>query len=119
MPRRCLIFRKPRCRFWRTSKTSILVEAERPVSFFAYPGTPSYMTPDSCVNHVLARRGEDGTAALEALAEGFPALRLPEMSAPAAPLDDVPLTLDHLGLTVAALFRNTRSSRTRWCPPRV
>ena len=85
-------------------KNLLLVEAERPVSFFAYPGTPSYMTPDGCVDHVLARRDEDGTAALEALAAGLPDIRLPERPAPASPSEDVPLTLDHIGLTVAALL---------------
>ena len=62
------------------------------------------MTPDGCVDHVLARRDEDGTAALEALAAGLPDIRLPERPAPASPSEDVPLTLDHIGLTVAALL---------------
>jgi acetolactate synthase-1/2/3 large subunit len=82
----------------------LLVEAERPVSFFAYPGTPSYMTPDTCRHHVLAQRGEDGTAALEALAEGLSRFSLPQADIPAAPFEDVALTLDHMGRTLAALL---------------
>lgn len=85
-------------------KNLILVEAERPVSFFAYPGIPSYMTPDSCVEHVLATRSQDGTAALLALAEGLPAVRLPNVEAPKAPTSNDALTLDFIGLTVAALL---------------
>jgi acetolactate synthase-1/2/3 large subunit len=82
----------------------ILVEAERPVSFFAYPATPSYMTPDSCRDFVLASRGEDGTAALEALAEGFPQVAIPSVEIPKAPTDSIALALDHIGLTLAALL---------------
>jgi acetolactate synthase-1/2/3 large subunit len=85
-------------------KNLLLVETERPVSFFAYPNIPSYMSPDSCVHHLLAARHEDGTAALEALAAGLPAVTLPAPAKPFAPLTDDELTLDHIGLTVAALM---------------
>ncbi len=47
----------------------ILVEAQAPVSFFGYPNTPSYLLPEDCGVFTLAARGEDGAAALEALAE--------------------------------------------------
>jgi acetolactate synthase-1/2/3 large subunit len=90
--------------FLASIKNLILVEAERPVSFFAYPDTPSHMTPDSCRHHVLANRGEDGTAALEALAEGLPGAIIPRIQAPTAPLEDCPLTLDRIGLALAALL---------------
>lgn len=83
-------------------KNLILVEADRPVSFFAYPATPSYMTPESCCDFVLASRAEDGTAALEALAEGLPPVVIPSRAIPSAPTEDVGLTLDHIGLTLAA-----------------
>lgn len=85
-------------------KNLILVESERPVSFFAYPHTPSYMTSDECVDHVLATRSEDGTAALEALADGLPPARIGDVEVPAAPMSDEALTLDHIGLTLAALL---------------
>ena len=53
----------------------VLVGAKAPVSFFAYPGRPSYLVPDGCEVHVLARPGEPATDALEALADasGTPA----------------------------------------------
>jgi acetolactate synthase-1/2/3 large subunit len=85
-----------------TVKNLILVECEQPVSFFAYPNTPSYMVPEECVITVLARRGEDGTAALEALADPrIPVPRVPHRRLK-APQDDVPLTLETLGAAVAA-----------------
>ena len=80
----------------------ILVEAEAPVSFFAYPDTPGYMAPDGCEMIVLARRDEDGTGALEALASGPP--RALETALPPGLPQDGPLTLDSLGLSLAALL---------------
>ena len=90
--------------FLASVRNLILVEAERPVSFFAYPGTPSYMTPDSCRDYTLATRAEDGTAALEALADGLPRVVLPPVTVPDAPWEDCALTLDHMGRTLAALL---------------
>jgi acetolactate synthase-1/2/3 large subunit len=88
-------------------KRLILVEAETPVSFFAYPNTPSHMVPDGCQTIVLARRDEDGTAALAELAPGSSLAPdtahepLPAMQ----PLpQDGPLTVDSLGLSLAALL---------------
>ncbi|HEY8545495.1 MAG TPA: acetolactate synthase large subunit [Acidimicrobiales bacterium] len=53
----------------------VVVDAKAPVSFFAYPGRPSYLVPDGCEVHVLAEGHHDVTGALEALAEavGAPA----------------------------------------------
>jgi acetolactate synthase-1/2/3 large subunit len=39
------------------------------VSFFAYPGKASELVPDGCHVHVLSVLGEDGTGALEHLAD--------------------------------------------------
>jgi acetolactate synthase-1/2/3 large subunit len=80
----------------------ILVESEAPVSFFAYPNIPSLMTPEHCEIITLAARGEDGTAALEALA-GAGLRPVPEPESPALPApDSQSLTLASLG---AALTR--------------
>ncbi len=49
----------------------ILVGAKPPVSFFAYPGKPSWCLPEGCQIHYLAQAHEDGVAALEALAEAL------------------------------------------------
>jgi len=68
----------------------ILVGAKPPVAFFAYPDKPSWPVPAGCEIRVLAHAHEDGTAALEALADdvGAPvepglvaAYALPEMPA--------------------------------------
>lgn len=63
----------------------ILVESQAPVTFFGYPNSPSYLLSEGCEVFTLAERSEDGTAALEALADL--ALRLPP--APAVPCDAV------------------------------
>src|SRR6185437_9655494 len=81
----------------------ILVDAKEPISFFAYPNTPSYLLPEDCTVFTLAPRGEDGAAALEALADDFgapePAL---EKGGPPPVPPDGPLTADTVGAIVAA-----------------
>ena len=47
----------------------VLVGAKPPVSFFAYPGKPSWCSPEETVITYLAHAHEDGRMALEALAE--------------------------------------------------
>jgi acetolactate synthase-1/2/3 large subunit len=47
----------------------VLVDAKAPVSFFAYPGKPSYLVPDGCDVHVLAESADDAIGALQQLAE--------------------------------------------------
>ena len=85
-------------------KQLILVECEKPVSFFAYPDTPSYMIPDSCEVITLARRDEDGTAALAELAAGRPCPPVERSEPFEAPSSGAPLTLDLLGRSLAALL---------------
>ncbi|ABD08623.1 acetolactate synthase large subunit [Rhodopseudomonas palustris HaA2] len=46
----------------------VLVEANDPVAFFAYPNKPSLLKPDGCEVHRMTEGGENSTAALEALA---------------------------------------------------
>lgn len=55
----------------------ILVGAKPPVSFFAYPGKPSWMSPEDCRMLTLSHPHEDGPAALAALAEAVGAPREP------------------------------------------
>ena len=45
----------------------ILLGTQAPVTFFAYPDKPNYLTPEGCELHVLAERDEDIDGALEAL----------------------------------------------------
>lgn len=47
----------------------ILVDSPEPVSFFAYPGKASLLSPSGCQPHVLAEGAEDPVGALEALAD--------------------------------------------------
>lgn len=83
----------------------ILVETEPPVSFFGYPGRRSLLAPEDCIYHTLACAGEDGGAALEALAG-----ELGARSGPRAGGERVPpptggaLTLAAIGQTLAALL---------------
>jgi acetolactate synthase-1/2/3 large subunit len=84
----------------------LLVETQAPVSFFGYPETPSQLLPEGCPVSVLAARNEDGTAALEALAEECGAARrhpAPHGSASRAP-GEGPLTCEAIGDALAALL---------------
>jgi acetolactate synthase-1/2/3 large subunit len=47
----------------------VLVGAKPPVAFFAYPGKPSWPLPEGCAIETLTYPHEDGTLALEALAD--------------------------------------------------
>jgi acetolactate synthase I/II/III large subunit len=55
----------------------ILVNASPPVNFFAYPGKPFWCTPEGCKILYLAHANEDGTVALEALADAVKAPKQP------------------------------------------
>ena len=57
--------------FMKGVEVLILVGAKPPVSFFAYPGKPSWGTPEGCEILYLAQPHEDGTAALEAVADAL------------------------------------------------
>lgn len=61
--------------FLKDVEQLILVGAKPPVTFFAYPGKPSWCTPDGCRILYLAQPHEDGAGALEALAETIHAPR--------------------------------------------
>jgi acetolactate synthase-1/2/3 large subunit len=84
----------------------VLVETTAPVAFFAYPDKPSVLVPEGCETLALAERGEDGAAALNALADALGApkaavhqpLKLPE----AAPTG--PLTPAAVGQSIARLL---------------
>jgi acetolactate synthase-1/2/3 large subunit len=49
-------------------KHIILLEANDPVAFFAYPNKPSMLKPEGCEVHRVTSGGENSVAALEALA---------------------------------------------------
>ena len=86
-------------------KRLILVESKQPVSFFGYPGLRSTLAAPDCVFETLAEESQDGTAALEQLAEELgapPETREPAAAAPSLPYGE-PLTPSTIGRVVAAL----------------
>jgi acetolactate synthase I/II/III large subunit len=52
-------------------KNIILVEANDPVAFFAYPNKPSMLRPEGCEVHRMTAWGDNSVAALEALADAL------------------------------------------------
>ncbi len=55
------------------TKHLILVSSQAPVTFFAYPDKPNWLTPEDCKLHTLVERDEDVDGALAALAEAVDA----------------------------------------------
>lgn len=66
----------------------VLVGAKPPVSFFAYPGKPSWCAPDACTFSYLAQPHEDGAQAVRQLADA--------LGTPAQPVLHTPLVLPEL-----------------------
>ncbi len=110
----------------------VLVGAKAPVAFFAYPGKPSRLTPETCQIHVLSLPEEDTLGALEWLADEISAPPRPESLAeawrPEAPRGA--LTIDSLAAAIGAqlpdqaivIDEGISSGRdipatTRGCPP--
>jgi acetolactate synthase-1/2/3 large subunit len=85
-------------------KHLILVDCDQPVGFFAYPGKPSLMQPESAAVHVLARRNENSVEAIVALAEELsaPTIATPAIERPR--LERGPLTPQGVAQTLAALL---------------
>ncbi|OIQ51049.1 putative acetolactate synthase large subunit IlvX [Pseudodesulfovibrio hydrargyri] len=84
----------------------LLVGGEPPVSFFAYPGQESWLTPPHCAILTLAHPAEDGNTALLDLAAAVsasPDCVLYPLDPPALP-GDGPLTAEAAMRTVAALL---------------
>jgi acetolactate synthase-1/2/3 large subunit len=52
-------------------KNIVLVEANDPVAFFAYPNKPSMLKPEGCEVHRMTAWGDNSVAALEALADAL------------------------------------------------
>src|SRR5246127_2095584 len=52
-------------------KHIVLIEANDPVAFFAYPNKPSHLKPEGCEVERLTAWGENSVAALEALADAL------------------------------------------------
>lgn len=81
----------------------ILIEANEPVAFFAYPQKPSLLLPPDCTRIALAGPGGDGLAALAALADRVGAVpsSVPEAPPQSAP-GSGPITPESLAAVLAA-----------------
>jgi acetolactate synthase-1/2/3 large subunit len=83
----------------------ILAGARPPVSFFAYPGQPSSLTPTDCQVHVLAAAGDDVPGALAALADLVAPDAKPLPQQPERPaLPDGDLTAEGAAAVIGALL---------------
>jgi acetolactate synthase-1/2/3 large subunit len=84
----------------------ILVGAKPLVGFFAYPGKPSFMAPQDCATHVLARPDQDAVAALEGLADqiGAPRVIRIEEVGPRPRIVSGCFESEAFGMTLAALL---------------
>jgi len=61
-------FAEEMVKFLDGAEQLILVGTKPPVSFFAYPGKPSWLTPEGCETFVLTTPEQDAIYALEAVA---------------------------------------------------
>ena len=84
----------------------ILVDAKRPVAFFAYPDKPSVLAPESAAMHVLAELGQDSLHALEWLADELGARDTAAIRSPLAPPAPATgaITPETLAVSIAALL---------------
>ena len=76
---------------------AILVETQPPVAFFAYPGKPSLLLPETCRTTVLADVDGDGPAAIAALADRVGARAV-------TPRDNVPPPVPQAGKLTAEVI---------------
>lgn len=84
----------------------VLVGAQNPVAFFAYPGKPSLVLPPECKVHVLAERDDDIADALERLADAVGAERYDPIlqPMPRSELPRGPISLEGIGALIGALL---------------
>jgi acetolactate synthase I/II/III large subunit len=86
-------------------KHLVLVGARPPVGFFAYPGKPGHLHPESATVHMLARPDQDLPDALARLADelGAPAAAIPEAPAVTEPARGKP-TSEAVAQSLSALL---------------
>ncbi|MER6081347.1 acetolactate synthase large subunit [Streptomyces sp. NPDC001833] len=87
-------------------KHLVLVDANAPVSFFAYPGKESYLVPDGCQVHELAAPTDDALTSLDALVDVLDAADITpavqQLSRPEPPSGE--LTADKVCQAIGALL---------------
>ena len=106
-PQRIAYFPEPASAMLAHLQHLITAEAKPPVSFFGYPGLRSQLLPPECQVHTLAGIDQDGSFALQHLAELAGSAAAAARTAPKpAPLREAgqPLTPDGLGAVIAALL---------------
>lgn len=80
----------------------VLAGAKAPISFFAYPGKPSVLTPEGCVTLSLGAQESDAAGTLALLADALAAPESPALAAPAiAPIMAGPLNTFAIGACLA------------------
>lgn len=86
-------------------RAMILAGAKSPVSFFGYPGIPSYLTSPYQSIESLASPAEDATSALEALAEslGAPTAAGERLPLAPPPKPTGPLTAESFAAAIASV----------------
>ena len=87
-PERLPYFAEMLADFLKDLDSVVLVGAQPPTAFFAYPGKPSWCLPEGCRIHYLAAPHHDGACALAALAEALDASEpdeRPQLALPEAP----------------------------------
>jgi acetolactate synthase-1/2/3 large subunit len=92
--------------FLEDYKELVLVGAQAPVSFFAYPGKPSWCVPEGCRITYLAQPHEDQVGALRALADALGAGAQPKKRT-GSNRPDLPKGALHqgsVGMAIAALL---------------
>ncbi|MFZ0771018.1 MAG: acetolactate synthase large subunit [Candidatus Sulfotelmatobacter sp.] len=84
----------------------ILVGAQAPVAYFAYPGKSCVFTSPECEIHTLASPGEDYVGALDAVAAALPVrgAALPEGKVERPPMPSGEITLPGLAMAVGAML---------------
>ncbi len=85
-------------------KHVVLVGAQQPVGFFAYPGKPGLMYPPDAELHVLARVEHDLVGTLQALADELGAPQAAALPASAEQVAVGAVTSESLGRSLAALL---------------
>jgi len=88
-------------------KHMVVVGTQAPVSFFAYPGKPGTLWPDTCNICLLADQQQDQIAALESLADYMDIPEAPPQKDPALP--NIPkglITAEAVAAVIANLLPN-------------
>ncbi|HYW93879.1 MAG TPA: acetolactate synthase large subunit [Gammaproteobacteria bacterium] len=88
------------------AKHLVLVGSRPPVSFFAYPDVPSWLTPEGCQVHELASPEEDPLEALEGLLEEMDARGAKPQLQPSTPTQPArgELSIESVAQSVGALM---------------